>query len=180
MPDNPEDEKVPEQDDLAALRKKAKDGDKAAAEAAQLRTENAFLKAGVDTTKGPGKIALEKFEGDATPEAVNDFVAQVTEEYGFPTEEAPKPEPTQEQEPPVDPAVQQQRAEQARIREEMTAPGSEVDPAQMPERHPGEEGMEAFMERRKNGVPTDDAAQEYFGRIFDGAVKGDERVLYRP
>jgi hypothetical protein len=173
MPDNPEDEQVPEQDDLATLRKQAKDGKKAL-------VENAFLRAGVDTAKGAGKIAFEKFEGDANPDAVNAFVAQVTEEYGFPTETAETPPPEEKEEPEVDPAVQQQRAEQAQIREEMAAPGSEVDPGQVPDRHPGVEGFEAFKEARAAGVPTDDAAQEYFGRIFDAAVKGDERVLYVP
>ena len=173
MPDNPEDEQVPEQDDLATLRKQAKDGKKAL-------VENAFLRAGVDTAKGAGKIAFEKFEGDATPDAVNAFVTQVAEEYGFPTETAETPPPEEEKGPEVDPAVQQQRAEQAQIREEMAAPGSDADPGQTPNRHPGQEGFEAFKAARTEGVPTDDAAQEYFGRIFDAAAKGDERVLYTP
>lgn len=65
------------QDELEAAREKATKGSEA-------ERELAFLRAGVDTTKGAGKLLLKSYEGELTAEAIK----AVAEEYDLvPTSE---------------------------------------------------------------------------------------------
>jgi len=52
------------------LRRAAKEGTKAKAEAAALKRELAMVKAGVDTESPIGKLFARAYDGDVTPEAV--------------------------------------------------------------------------------------------------------------
>lgn len=162
--DNDNNETEPEQaDHLKELRDAAERGKNAQAEAAAARRELAFVKAGIDTDAGVGKLLLQQFDGEPTKEAVLAAAA----EYGI-TVGAPEPVHV---EIPAD--------EQAQTRERANlATGAEV-PGGMPKPDPIEVGYAEFAEARTTGVPLNDAADHVIGRILEAAYKDhDPRVLH--
>jgi hypothetical protein len=159
------DENEPEQaDHLRELRDAAERGKNAQAEAAAARKELAFVKAGIDTDAGVGKLLLQQFDGEPTKEAVLAAAAEYGITVGAPAE-------TPQQEIPAE--------EQAQTRERANlATGAEV-PAGTPSPDPIAVGYQEFHELRAGGTPQADAADAVIGRIFEAAYKDhDPRVLH--
>jgi hypothetical protein len=163
--DTPDENETPEQeaDNLRALREAAASGKSAQAEAAAARKELAFVKAGIDTDAGVGKLLLQQFDGEPTKEAVLAAAA----EYGI---TVGTPEPA-EVEIPAD--------EQAQTRERAAlATGAEV-PGGTPDPDPYAAGYAEYNQLRETGVPLADAADAVIGRVFEAAyLHKDPRVLH--
>lgn len=65
----------------------------------EAQRELAFLKAGVDTESGVGKLLAKTYDGDLDPEAVATYAKEYGIEVGARTEETPRreqPDPTQQ------------------------------------------------------------------------------------
>ena len=163
MSDN-ENQPEPEQaDHLKELRDAAERGKNAQAEAAAARKELAFVKAGIDTDAGVGKLLLQQFDGEPTKEAVLAAAAEYGITVGAPT-----------------PVVEEIPAEeQAQTRERAAlSTGAEV-PAGIPDPDPIAAGYQEYHELRTTGVPQNDAADAVIGRVLEAAyAKHDPRVLH--
>lgn len=160
---------APPADSLAELRAAAERGKTADAEAAAARRELAFLKAGIDTDTGVGKLLFENYKGDPTKDAV----LAAASEYGI------APKATDEQPPPAaePPTYNDDERSQTRERANL-ATGSEV-PAGEPNADPIAEGYSEYLAARATGVPQNDAADHVIGRIMKAAyADGDPRVLH--
>ncbi len=153
-------------DNLAELREAANRGKAATAEAEAARRELAFLKAGIDTEKGPGKLLLTAYTGEPTKEAV----LAAAEEYGIAPAAAQEPEPTG---PEITDEERNQTRERAALATGAEPPAGEVQP------DPHIAGLKAFNERRAEGVSSEDASAEYFNRVLKAAyVDHDPRAIF--
>jgi hypothetical protein len=141
----------------------------------RVERELVFIKAGIDTSKGVGKLTFENYKGEATTEAALEAVEDTAIAYGFSLESKdPEPEPEAE----GDPVKDQSRQEQADIRQRVNQSQS-ADPGSKPDPDPITTGLAEFQARMAEGMTAEDASQELFGRMIDAAANGDERVLYR-
>jgi hypothetical protein len=171
MPENDNDEPTPQESaNMAELRAAAERGRAAQAEADAARRELAFLKAGITTDTGPGKLLLKSYDGDLTPEAVLAAAA----EYGI----APQPAQPPAEAPAPAPAFTAEDAAAARERAELVSgsepPGGPADP------DPIQTGLDRFYEDRKSGKSSEQAAKSFIDTVFSAAAAGDERALHDP
>lgn len=157
----------PERDNLRELREAADRGREAVTRAETVERELAFVKAGIDTDSGVGKLLFQSYKGEATKDAVIAAAA----EYGI------APAAAQQIEAPP---VVVDEAERGQARERANLAAAAADPgAQPPDEDPHEAGIREFHKARAAGASQDDAADQYFGRVLKAAyVDGDPRALY--
>ena len=131
--------------------------------------ELAFVKAGIDTDAGVGKLLFQSYQGTPDKEAVLAAAA----EYGI------TPGAKEQAEPAADPGPSYDADERSQTRERaQLAAGSEV-PAGEPNPDPIAAGYAEFHELRTTGVPLEDAQDAVVGRILEAAyAHKDPRVLH--
>lgn len=180
-PDDPEldDDGNPVETDesgLPALRRKAKDGEKARADNLDLRKQLAFLKAGVDPDSS--KIAkgfYESFKGD-----VNDIAALKAEavEWGLLKAEGEEPPPAADSQKgeEVDPTRAAEDARRAAVQEGLV--GGKPGGTEAPKPHPRHEAMEDYQRDIRAGKDPKAAATDAFAKVLGAAAQGDPRVFF--
>lgn len=154
-------------DDIAGLRKAAKDGKAALTENEQLRRELMFARAGIDTETRLGKMLLKTFEGSSLDE-----LRAEAEEIGL-----IKPATTSrsaDDDDDDDDSVQQQQVRQS------LAGGAATGGADKTTPDPMTSALTNFHEQRKQGVRREDAALEVVDRVLSAAASGDKRVIFNP
>ena len=147
---------------IRSLREAADAGAKAQAELAQMRRENMFLRAGIDTNHKVGALLFKTWEGDD----VDALKAEAADLGLFAGSNQP---------PAADPNADD-RSQQAFRRDLSSgAPPAAYEPPTM---DPMRQALEQFHEDVRNGVPTERARLAAFDRVFTAAVAGDERVIF--
>lgn len=156
--DHIEDERMP---DIRSLRQAAEAGKQAQQEAAMLRRELMFARAGIDYESNKlGQLLYKTWEGENLDDLIqeaadlgllNAGVESYADEYG----------------------------DQADFRRNLSA-GVPAGGWDEPTRDPRDEALEQFHSDRQRGVPRDMAALAAFDRIFTAAAAGDERVIFNP
>jgi ribosomal protein L12E/L44/L45/RPP1/RPP2 len=156
-----------QQDDIAGLRKAAKDGKAALTENEQLRRELMFAKAGIDTETRLGKMLLKTFEGSSLDE-----LRAEAEEIGLikPVTNAGAAGDDDDD----DDSAQQQQVRNSLAGGAATGSGPKTTP------DPMSHALTNFHEQRKAGVRREDAALEVVDRVLSAAASGDKRVIFDP
>jgi hypothetical protein len=134
-----------------------------AKEARRLKREMAFMKAGIDTDQGIGKLAFNQFDGEPTVEAVRAFA----EEYGITAATAaPQPDAPLEQRYDAD----EQRSSEVR---RMVASGAGVDDGS---EDPSTAALRVGREAQKTRT-NEDALVAAIITKATAAKNGDRRAL---
>lgn len=152
-----QDERTP---DIRSLRMAAEAGKQAQQEAAELKRQLMFAKAGIDyETNKLGSLLYKTWEGDSV-----ESLLQEAEDLGLGQR---------------NPVSNDEYAEQASFRRNLAAgaPSGAFEPES---RDPRDEAMEQFHEDRRRGVTRENAALAAFDRIFTAAAAGDQRVIFDP
>jgi hypothetical protein len=128
--------------------------------------ELAFVKAGIATDTGPGKLLFDAYAGELTADAVRAEAAK----YGLTPAEEPEPPAPPEPGSVNDPS-------QTEARRLLT--GDSLDPGTPPrEEDPIKRGYAMFHEDMRDGATAAEASGAVLGAIFEGARNGDERFIY--
>jgi hypothetical protein len=154
---------------IKALRQQAAEGADAKAEAAQMKKEMAFLRAGIDTTSKPAQAMIAGFTGELTPDAI----AAEAAEWGL--AKPPTPPPTQG-DPGSDPNSPE--AQQQAVREQ--ASGKPAPIIEAPGKSAMDEAIEGFHENRARGMNREAAEEEAFAAVIFGAGTGDKSAIFDP
>lgn len=171
-----DDELEPEQPDddggLPALRRKAKAGDKAIADALDLRKQLAFLKVGIDPDSS--KMArgfYETYKGD-----VADISALKAEakEWGLIKDDAEQP--AEQPKEVVDPQRAAEDAQRQQLQDALT--GGRPGGTEAPTPHPRHAAMEQYQVDIRNGKAPEAAATDAFAKVLGAAAQGDPRVFF--
>lgn len=153
-----QDERMP---DIRSLRQAAEAGKAAQQEAAELRRQLMFARAGIDFESNKlGSLLYKTWEGDNVDDLINEaadlgLIQTYADDH------------------------QDMYAEQADFRRNLAAgaPSGAYEPES---RDPRDEAMEQFHEDRRRGVTRENAALAAFDRIFTAAAAGDQRVIFDP
>lgn len=141
-------------DDLAALRKAAERG-------RQLEKENAFLRHGINTESGVGKMFFESYKGDLD----GDSLKAAADEYGIADQLFASAEPEQpRQEQPVQTTGDQPPIDDPR--QAIVQGGFSVADEGGPDPASAEAGWREFNDLRQQGVSYDEAMNSVIGRAF--------------
>lgn len=154
-------EAAEEADNLADLRRAAKDGSKAKREADALKRELALTKAGIDTDSAIGKLFAKGYEGELTADAVKTAWAEVNP--------AAAPEPVSE-DTVTDPGERNSTQERTNL-------ASGANQSADPPADPREEGRKAGLKVMMDGGSREEGMATHFQHLVDAAAKGDKRVL---
>ena len=155
-------EMVEEADNLADLRRAAKENSKARREADGLKRELALLKAGVDTDSAVGKMFAKGYEGELTKEAVTAAWSEIS-----PNAEPPAAESTDTVTDPAERAATQERTNLA----------SGVSQTIEPTPDPREVGRAAGQKVVADGGSREDGMATHFQHLVAAAIAGDKRVI---
>ena len=164
-------------DNLANLRKLAKDGKSAIDRANELERENLFLRAGINLDTKLGKMLFKTFDGDS----LDDLKAEATE-IGLLTGNT-NPARTTAPGAPTDDAGdgddddQQMRRDQQRNRQTITG-GSAGGQQSTDTPHPIDAAYKDFHEDRAKGVRLETAQLAVIDKVLVAAGKGDKRVIF--
>jgi hypothetical protein len=154
-----------DKDTLAGLRAAAEAGKEAQREAAELRKQLLFSRAGVDTESKIGKLLFNSWDGDA-----NDVAGLRAEaiEVGAIKVDGGAGEPT----------PQQTDASQQDFRNTLGGgvPAGGATPEPGPE--PFEQVLAEFHKDRQGGMRREDAADLAIAKVLSKASQGDKRVLF--
>lgn len=153
--------------DIKELRRKADEASAAKREADAAKRELAFVRAGIDTENGPGKLLFKSYDGELTKEAVEAAAA----EYGITPASASSTSTQGETTPPPPQHDPAQSAERNALASGSGAPNTESA------EHPGSLAMKDYQDARARGVPEEKAAAAAFSRIVAAANAGDKRVI---
>ncbi len=145
---------------IRSLRAAAERGSAAQAENELLRRENLFLRAGIPTDKGPGKLL---FQASAST-TVDELLAEANE-YGITPGSAA---------PPTLVVTDDGRGDMRRALADLPAAGA-VEQATA---DPVSDALENFWTDRQRGVPQDRAQLGAVDRLIVAASSGDPRALY--
>src|SRR6478609_7571031 len=169
MADNEEtvefdDDGTESEDNVKGLRAAAKRSRENADRAKRLEREVAFMKAGIDTEAGTGKLLFQTYDGELTREAVLEYA----KDYGI-DPAAPAPEQTSNEEANTvsDPDAQALGQAQQNIG------GDTVDPAQPSDRDPKDASWQAYQDVVQRGGMEEDGQKAYFTKLFGAAAEGD-------
>lgn len=146
------------QPDIRSLRMAAEAGKQAQQEAAELKRQLMFAKAGIDWENDKlGKLLYKTWEGEdldsLRAEAIEIGIGRSSEDSNADVRD------------------------QAEFRRNLSA-GAPAGVYETPSRDPRDEAMEQFHADRKRGIPREQAALAAFDRIFSAAAGGDERVIF--
>lgn len=160
-------------DNIANLRKMAKDGKSAIERAAELERENLFLRAGVKLDTKLGKMLFQTFTGDS----IDALVAEATEIGLLTGDKPPASTPTSNAPAGDDDDDQQMRRDQQRQRQTLTGgtPGGQVS-TETP--HPVDDAYKGFHDDRAKGVRLENAQLAVIDKVLVAAGKGDKRVIF--
>ena len=147
--------------DIPSLRNAAKAGREAVAEAARLRKENLFLKAGIDTERGVGKLLFLTYDGDN----VEDLKIQARE-VGLDVDRTNAVSIANE----VD-------TQQQTFREQLSG-GTPSGNTPVDTPHPLDAALNGYQEDRRRGTTDESARLAAVDRIIVAASKGDKRVIF--
>lgn len=160
--ENANDDQGMNPDDLAALRKRAE-------EARKLEKENAFLRHGIKTDAGVGKLFYESYKGDLDI----DSIRAAADEYGF-AEDLFGAAPAAAAEPERQEQPMQQNAQPVADdpRQTLSAGGFVPAGASGPaDPLAPDVGWQEYQNARMRGEPVDVAMSEVIGRTIDRAVE---------
>lgn len=158
-------------DNLAQLRKAAKEGKSAVSENEQLKRKIALLETGIDTSTPLGKFFATNYSGELTVEAIT---AAATELGLTPGDGAGQGEQQQE-----DPAADQHRQAQ-QTRDVLSGGGAgalAVDLESDLGRHPVHGALEDFH-RDKGTMGEERAMLRAFDEVIVAGIKGDSRAIF--
>lgn len=137
-----------------------------AKEARTLRKEIAFMKAGIDTEKGVGKLAFNSYDGDFTPEAITAFA----EEYGITASSGTQTDTGN----PNPSRYDASEEEQTGVRRLTTSGGTPDDGSEDPRSAAVKVGRQVRQERTQ-----DDAIAAAVSVLATAAKNGDQRAIVR-
>lgn len=143
------------------LRRAADEGRAAKAALEAMARENAFLKAGVDTTTPVGSMLLKAYDGELTPEAIK-AQAEAVGAVAKPAD----PDTAD----PADVAIQN-------ARKNLVHGDPNVADPNTPQEHPWKSARLAHEEARSKGLGHDDAMAEVARTIREAQLRGDTRVM---
>ncbi len=147
--------------DIRSLRRRAEQARELEAEVAQLRRENLFAKAGIDTDSKVGKMLFRTWEGENLDE-----LRAEAEDLGLLNR------PNQgRQAPPVEEQSQQN------FRRDLST-GDAFAAAEVETVDPIDDAYENFYVDRKRGVPLEEAQLAAIDRVLVAASNGDQRVIF--
>lgn len=149
---------------IKSLRKAAEEGKAAQAEAARLRKENLFLRAGVDIDTKIGKMLFNSWDGEDV-EALREEAIEVGAIR--PGNQAASGQQT------TGPADADQQQFRDGLRGGAPAGG---EPASTP--HPVDNALREFHEELKAGGRRTDAGYAAIDKVIVAAANGDKRVLF--
>lgn len=148
------------QPDIRSLRMAAEAGKQAQQEAAELKRQLMFAKAGIDWENDKlGKLLYKTWEGEDL-----DSLRSEASEIGIGRQTGDDNSDVRDQ---------------AEFRRNLSA-GAPAGAYEPPSRDPRDEAIEQFHADRKRGIPREQAALAAFDRIFSAAAGGDERVIFDP
>jgi hypothetical protein len=138
----------------------AEAGKQAQQEAAELKRQLMFAKAGIDWENDKlGKLLYKTWEGEDL-----DSLRSEASEIGIGRQTGDDNSDVRDQ---------------AEFRRNLSA-GAPAGAYEPPSRDPRDEAIEQFHADRKRGIPREQAALAAFDRIFSAAAGGDERVIFDP
>jgi hypothetical protein len=147
--------------DIRSLRKRAEQARELEAEVAQLRRENLFARAGIDTDSKVGKMLFRTWEGNNLDELRSE-----AEELGL----LGRPDQGR-QAPPIEEQSQQN------FRRDLST-GDAFAAAEVESVDPIDDAYENFYVDRKRGVPLEEAQLAAIDRVLVAASNGDQRVIF--
>lgn len=158
-----EDQMVDEgNDNLKDLRKRADEARKLEQEAAQLKRELAFSKAGIDVDTPVGKMLFKAYDGELDKETLTAAAREVGAINDAPaTPNEPSPE----------------ERSQSRERADLA---SESGTASIQQGDPFRDAEEAFKDAKRNGDRPEIAFGAALTKVFEAAQRGDTRVIPAP
>lgn len=165
MPETEHDESNDE--NLRLLREKADRADQADAAAAAAQRELAFVRAGIATDAGPGKLLFQSYDGDPTADAV----LAAAKEYGI---EPKAPEATTTPEAPIDDAAAA-AALAARSGHAALDAGA---PPPGPQSPTMDAAYEEFRAQLRRGVPEENARASVIDTLVSRAVSGEPDAIW--
>jgi len=156
-------------EDVSELRKAAAGGAAAKAEAALVRKELAFVKAGINTDTKPAQALIASYDGELTAEAIR----SEAKEWSLLD---PDPDPATDQQ--KDPAVEEnEAAAQAQVTRETLSAG-----AAAPNTPPDVGGVDAafkqFLEDKESGISQVEATNRAYGAVIKAAAQGDKQATF--
>lgn len=153
------------------LREEAAGRKAAEADKAKAAKEAAFIKLGIDTSKGAGKLFYESYDGELTAEAVK--ATAESYELSFESQEQPTTEATSESNEEGEVVSEEERAAHEQIQQATSgAPASEktkVDPFK--------EVADVAAEADAQGATFEDRFAKAFQTRVSQAMEGDDRVI---
>ena len=165
--DDTELDEIPNDDNLKILREQAGESKAAKAEAAKLRKELLFSRAGIDTESEDPKIKklatmlFNTYEGD-------DLEALKNEARDIGLLDAPAPQRGATE---TDQQSQQFRRDLGQ--------GRSPDPREVPTEDPHQHALKTYHDMRAKGTPDDQSRLAAFGEVFGAAfVNGDKRAIF--
>lgn len=157
-----------EQEDLAGLRKAARDGKAAQQQLEQMRRELMFAKAGIDTDTKLGKMLFKTWEGDSL-----DDLRVEAEELGLMNPPTSRTAATQDERFDMDDRSQQD------FRRNM-ASGKPAGAVETPSPDPIDAALNTFHEDVRRGVPSRQAGLAAIDRVLVAGANKDPRVIFDP
>ncbi len=136
----------------------------------QVEKRDTFRDLGIDTTKGPGKLFYEFYNGELTPEAVQ----QAATEYAIPVgtqEQSAEGEQGEQMPPPQTP--QTQHPDASGHAELNTARSGAAQTDALPDDR--ERAQERYTEAVNAGRTNEDAMATYFGERLTSALESRKR-----
>lgn len=155
-------------DDLAGLRRAAKDGKAALTENERLKKELLFAKAGIDTDSKIGGMLFKTWEGDDL-----DALRAEAKELGITGQPAPTQQQGQQQ---VDDDDDDDRAQHQRGFRQ----GSPAGATDTPTPDPTDRALREFHGDIKNGARRVDAGLAAIDKVLSAAASGDKRAIFNP
>lgn len=155
--------------DLAGLRKAAKEGKAALSENERLRKELMFARAGIDTDSKIGAMLFKTWEGDDL-----DALKLEAKELGIVKNDAGAQPQGQQQGSEDDDA-----AEQARMRRDFRA-GQPAGGSDTPTPDPTDRALREFHDDIKRGTRRADAGLAAIDKVISAAASGDKRAIFDP
>lgn len=156
------DEQEDQGPDIRSLRRRADQARELEGQVAQLKRENLFAKAGIDTDSKIGKMLFRTWEGDNLDELRSE-----AEELGL----LGASQGQQRVAPPIEEQTQQN------FRRDLST-GDAFAAVETPTADPIDDAYENFYVDRKRGVPLEEAQLAAIDRVLVAASNGDDRVLF--
>ena len=160
---------TPATDNLSELRKRADQAAQLERTNAEMARKIAFMEAGIDYTKGTGKLLFDSYQGDPSKEAVTTTAL----EYGISLEGSPATPP-----PPAPPTVDPSFAAH---RQSLTSDGT---PAGAPPERVRTDPYETALLNKQAGLragrESDQLLAEGVAAVMGAAALGDQRVTVTP